>query len=116
VGLVAAKVDWNSVEYFGLPPKKKRVPLNFKVPPELKTKLQGAVRLWKAMARSKGASEDEIQDIDFTYVCERFLEIGVDGLWGEAGKALDLQGMPQNEQEWVAFERALVKDAKKNNR
>lgn len=106
----AVALDWSYVEYFE-PPPEKRVPLNFRVPVSLKEHLQAIVDLWKIKAQSAG---HDPEGIDMTYVCERLLRVGVDGVWAQEGKIAGLDGAPRNDAEREALKRAILKEASKH--
>ncbi len=91
------------------PPPEKRVPLNIRVPSSLKDRLNAIVKLWRAIAEAHGHDPDAI---DLTYVCERLLQIGDDGVWAQAGRQVGLDGMPQSDEEWDRLIKAIYKDAK----
>ena len=91
------------------PPPEKRVPLNIRVPGSLKDRLNAIVKLWRVIAEANGHDPDSI---DLTFVCERLLQIGDDGVWAQAGRGAGLDGMPRDDEEWDRLVKAIYKDAK----
>lgn len=98
--------------YFRIPKKEeRRVALNFKVPETLKASLATLQRMWRLKAEAEGASEEEIKDIDLTFVCNELLSTGIDGAWEEVGAPAGLTGAPKTDSEWEAFADALKRRA-----
>ena len=87
----------------------KRVALNFKVPDTLKAGLHLVQRLWRLRAEVEGASDEELKNIDLTYVCNQLLDVGIDGAWEEVASQLDLKisGAPKDDSEWDALRTKL---------
>lgn len=112
----AFAVDWDSVSnYFELP--EKRVALSARVPESLKGQLSAIVRLWRIRAVARGMTTQEAEgSIDMTYVIERLLKVGVEGVWAQEGAAIGLTGMPSDDAEWGALERSILKDAAKRSK
>ena len=80
------------VGYFEPPAKKEqKVHMTIRVPEGLSNRLDGLVRLWKAMAIARGADPAEV---DKSYVVVRLLSVGVDAAFEEVG------GFPADEKAW----------------
>lgn len=88
-------------------PREPKVPLNARVPKELRDALVDVVRLWRIYAEQRG---DESEGIDLSYVVRRLLRVGIDQAFAEFG------GRPEDEHGWMAIERAISKTMKKYNR
>ena len=92
-------------DYWKAPPEK-RVAVNARLPRSLKLHLEGVQQLWRVMAELEGKDSSTIT---VTYVIERLLSVGVDGVWAQAGHLAGLQGMPRNPEEWERLRKALTK-------
>ncbi len=103
----AEQAGQDDVEYFELPEKK--VAINIRVRTSLKKQLQDVVRLWTLMAEAKGSDPG---DIDLTFVCERLLLVGVEGVWAQVGAVGGIEGMPKSDEEWATLAKALAREAK----
>lgn len=68
-----------------------------RLPVSLKANLKAIVKLWQAMAEAQG---HDPSNIDMTFVCERLLRIGADGVWAQAGTSAGISGMPKTDDEW----------------
>lgn len=98
--------------YFRIPKKEeRRVALNFKVPETLKLSLSTLQRMWRLRAEIQGASKEEVDSIDLTFVCNELLTTGIDGAWEEVGALAGLTGAPRTDAEWAALTAALKRQA-----
>lgn len=109
--MVFSNAVTDDVPYFE--PPEKRVQVTFKIPESLKGHLMAVVRLWRAKAIAGGHDPD---DINLTYVAERLLRVGVEGVWGETGKLVGLNGAPTSDDEWAALEKAIAREAVKDSK
>lgn len=92
-------------QYWQTPPQK-RVTLTVRVPEDVKEHLEGVIQLWRILAK---LNHSDPEQVTLTYVVERMLRVGVDGVWAQAGAQAGLDGMPRTPEEWQALEAALLK-------
>ncbi len=92
------------------PPPEKRVAVNVRLPRDLKLHLEGVQELWRVLASLNGTDPDLVNQ---TYVIERLLRVGVDGVWGQVGHGAGLSGMPRNKEEWEQLKAYLLKMKKR---
>ena len=85
-------------------PPDPKVPISGRVNRSTKERMDGLIRYWKILAKSRGEDPDEI---DFAYVLNRLLKTSSIGAWDEAG------GMPEDEDGWKKLEAATLKTAKR---
>ena len=69
----------------------------------LQTRLEGVVRLWRAMAEAQGLPSKQI---DISHVVRRILDAGIDQAFQEFG------GEPKSEESWKAVEKKIAAAAK----
>jgi hypothetical protein len=96
-------------DYWKAPPER-RVAVNARLPRSLKLHLDAVQQLWRTMAELDGSDPDTVTT---TYVIERLLTVGVDGVWAQVGQLAGLQGMPRNPEEWERLRKALAKNKSK---
>lgn len=94
-----------SSEYWQTPPQK-RVTLTVRIPKDVKEHLDGVIELWRILAQLDHADPDSVS---LTYVVERMLRVGVDGVWAQVGHQAGLDGMPRTPEEWERLKTALMK-------
>ena len=85
-------------------PAEKRVPLNTRVPGSLKSEMRGIVRFWQLIAESEG---HDPEDVDMTFVAERLLLVGVDGVKVQAEVFTGHRGLPGSESSWGRLKKVL---------
>ncbi len=90
-------------------PTEKRVPLNVRIPGSLKSRMQDGVRLWRLIAESDGHDPD---DVDMTFLAERLLSVGVEGLGVQAEVFTGHRGLPRTESSWGRLKEVLKKRGK----
>lgn len=96
-------------DYWKTPPQK-RVSLTVRIPRDVKLHLEGVQELWRVLAQLDGSDPDSV---NMTYVVERLLSVGIDGVWAQVGQLAGLDGMPRNPEEWDRLKKALAKKAVK---
>lgn len=92
-------------DYWKTPPQK-RVTLTVRIPEDVKLHLDAVIQLWKVMAQ---LNHSDPEQVTLTYVVERLLRVGVDGVWAQAGAQAGLDGMPRTPEEWEQLKAALLK-------
>ncbi len=90
--------------YYYRTPSEKRVACNMRLPRRLKASLQAIVRLWQLIAESEGHNPDAV---DLTFVCERLLAIGAEGVWVQATPTIGHEGVPRSEGSWDKIKESL---------
>lgn len=86
-------------------PPDKRVAVNLRLPADLKAHLDGVQQLWRILAEADGEDPDLVT---FTYVCERLMRVGVDGVWAQVGEPAGLRGMPRTPEEWTRLKASIL--------
>lgn len=97
-------------DYWQAPPQK-RVSLTVRVPKDLKLHLEAVQELWRVLA---ALDNTDPESVNMTYVVERLLRVGVDGVWAQVGHGAGLSGMPRNPEEWEQL-KAYLRKAKKRS-
>lgn len=96
-------------EYWKAPPER-RVAVNARLPRSLKLHLDAVQQLWRTIAELEG---NDPAAVTTTYVIERLLSVGVDGVWAQVGQLAGLNGMPRTPEEWERLRKALAKHKSK---
>lgn len=89
------------------PPPEPRVAVNMRLPVGLKAHLDAIVKLWQVMADAQGVDST---NVNLTYVCERLLRVGVDGVWAQTGGKAGLTGMPRTDEDWDKLIAAIYRE------
>lgn len=99
-------------DYWQTPPQKRET-LTVRIPKDLKAHLEGVIELWRALAVIDGSDPEQV---NLTYVVERLLRVGVDGVWAQVGEPAGLSGMPRNKEEWELLKASMEAQYQKGRR
>lgn len=90
------------------------VPVTARVPRSTSEAIDQVVKLWRMLAKARGADAETIKQVDKSHVLRRLLRVGAEQAFAEVG--VDVDSVLSGDTDWADVERAIAVIVAKSKR